>query len=211
MTSSTKYFVVQGDKVEFRTVPDGLAVNSIHALDLNKLVIVDESMNLHFSADEGKTWQKQSDVQAKVIVRDLYRPDILNSVGLEMGTEGHYLYTRGQRKDPGSRVLYSKDGSGTYTEVSLPNKALWLYSLEENRSGLYITTGTSGWTMVGTQVLFRPTGATEWRVGNLPEMHCLELTLNDSQALHAKITCESGATWLSTNGGSTWVERSAQR
>jgi hypothetical protein len=204
MTSATKYFLVQGDKVVFGVVPDGIMANSIHALDSGKFVVIDESMNLHVSVDEGKSWQKQTDfLPRKVFVQDQYHMDILNAVGLERGVEGHYFYTLYQPKS-GTRVLYSKSGSGVYSLVDLPKDTQFIQAVEENSTGLYVATSGTDWIVANGKMLSRLAGTMDWRSGNLGKMSCLKMTLAEPDALNVKIDCD-GAAWQSSDGGSTWT------
>lgn len=208
MTSATKYFLVQGDKIAFGSVPDGVLANSIHAVDAANFVLIDQSMNLYVSDNEGKTWQKKTDTPPKkVFVQDLYHMDILNGVGLARGVEGHYLYTPGQPK-LGTRVLFSKNGSGVYSPVVMPDGTQNILEVAESSAGLYVSTTGGLWDYRSGKMLLRPTGTANWRTGNLGSVRCTRMTLGELDALNVKIDCD-GTSWVSKDGGSTWTSPSA--
>lgn len=201
MLSSSEFLLAKGESVTTMKVPEGVIGNSIHVYE-GGLALVDSSMNIYNSGDDGRSWTKYDGVAwAEPLGYDWTRPDQKNRFSFVSGKRGFYLYSPTIESDK-APLLYYDYALRSYRNLSLPDSADRVKSVYETDAGLFV--GPSYTAFANGKVHLLPAGGGAWQVRETPEAACKDFAVIDGSGREIQILCKKENVWKSTDGGLNW-------
>lgn len=200
LISREKYISVIGDRVTHEQLPAGVNANSLHAVSNDRLVLVDDSMNVYSSTDNGASWSKYSGAAfAEPLGRD-FRADPKHRFGVHVGAKNFYIFGREMNEDH-TRVLRGDYRTGELVNLNIP-KASYLSSIRETQAGLFVA---PTWTFFAKgKVQFLASGSNAWQQIQTPSAGCYDLAFADDSGLNLQLLCETDTVWSSKDSGASW-------
>jgi len=202
LISREKYISVIGDKVTHERLPAEMNANTLHAVSKDRLVLIDDSMNIYTSVNNGAQWTKYTGAAfAEPLGRD-YRGDPKNRFGMHAGASGFYIYGVDLNAEH-SRLLRGDYRTGEFRNLNLPPKVDYLSTVRETRAGLFVAPSMTHLTKGKLQ--FLPTGSNVWQQRDAPTVSCYDLAFPDDSGANLQALCSGdNNVWSSADGGVTW-------
>jgi hypothetical protein len=189
--------VVNGETVEKRAVPAGIAANSLEVLNDTTLIVVDTRRVVHTSRDDGRTWKQYSGPPRSKPLSRTHMVKILR------GKDRYYLYSTRAAAD--ETFLLSADyATNTYAQFPLQPKAKKIVRLYETDYGLYLDPWNSGF--FSDTLYVYPWATKTWETRVVP-INCSGLRFVDRSGMRFDATCHGGYAipFRTDDGGHTWV------
>jgi hypothetical protein len=200
LISRDKYVSVTGDRVTQEQLPTGMNANSLHAVSNDRLVLIDDSMNVYSSSDNGATWSKSTGAAfAEPLGRDSLA-DPKQRFGVHLGAQSFYLFGR-EMDEAHTRVLRGDYRTGELVNLNVP-KAEYLSSIRETQAGLFVAPRWAFFAKAKMQ--FLPSGSNAWRQIETPSSSCHDLAFADDSGANVQVLCEDDNVWNSKDGGASW-------
>lgn len=215
LISSTEYIMVKNDQVTRHALPPGLVANSLLALNDNWLVMVDNSVNVYSSLDNGQTWRKFDKAAVPQPIKAIFEYDSRDRFGFFMGKDGYYIFLKANyyldASSPEHKLMvYGDYRTATLRKLNLPKPISEISKLHETDLGIYL--GSYGG-FTSSDIYFLPKGKENWETRELHQTGCHTPTaFPDNSGNRLQVLCwdslVSGkyTAWESNNGGLKWSE-----
>jgi hypothetical protein len=191
-------YFVEDDKVEKRALPVPAKHVWVHTFAPRGLVLVDESMNVYSSTDNGATWLKYVWFQRKEPLHPFARVRFAN------GRNGYYVYATFAVDPLAPEVIYSEFARTAYRKVDIPKMKNW-QRLIETSEGILVGPQNTDSKSDNATLYFRPSRQTEWQARPLPGPRCFGLQRENESTEALRVFCNSKF-YASTDGGRTWTD-----
>jgi photosystem II stability/assembly factor-like uncharacterized protein len=200
LISREKYVSVIGDRVTQEQLPAGMNANSLHAVSRDRLVLIDDSMNVYSRTDGAATWSKYTGAAfAKPLGRD-FLADPKHRFGVHLGAKNFYIFGR-DMDEAHTRVLRGDYRTGELVNLNIPN-AEYLSSIRETQAGVFVA---PRWAFFAkAKMNFLPTGSDAWRQIDTPSSGCHDLAFADDSGANLQVLCEADNVWSSKDSGASW-------
>ena len=178
------------NKHQFRKLPTKNFKGKIYLGDKDNILLVDEEMELFSSANDGKSWVRDSSY--KYIIPENVKPE---KIKVEVAPGGYYLYS--------SRTgILLKRYNRELRRVHQPENRD-LISMISTENGLYIK--TSGEFLASASQYVKKHKSDDWQSIDVPDSKCFPMLSNYSRD-ELFMVCK-GETYTVSNAASKWVKR----
>jgi hypothetical protein len=191
-------YFVNDDKVTRRPVPFPMKWVKVHTFPPAGLVLVDESMNVYASPNNGGSWTKYSWFAPKEPIFSF------SPIRFANGRNGYYVYTLSSLDPLAADVIYSDYSPAAYRRIEIPKMKLW-QRLLETPDGLLVGPQNGASKSDFATLYFRENGRSDWKSLKLPGQYCLAPQRVDKTSNKLRVFCETRK-YDSTDSGKTWVE-----
>ena len=215
LISTTEYITVKDDKVALHNLPSGVVGNSLLAFSDTGLTVVDLSMNIYTSFDNGSTWKKSGIATLPLPIESKYKiADPKHEFSFYTTPNGHYISTQGTSlyfgyaKPVENHLVYMDYRTSTYHQILLPEPVKKYHQSYKANAGLYFLPEIVLFSP--TQIYFLPKDKDTFEVRTLPQPGCDAPDFPDISGNWLQLKCRdrSGPQqfWESKNGGLKWSQ-----